>query len=67
MPARLEKLADQADPVNNIFLNDERVKLLRAEVAKTTEPQQLLILKYSLAGELLDSGQNNEALQEFEV
>jgi len=66
MAQRLERLADQANPVNNIFLNDERVKLLRAEVAKATQPGQSLALKYSLASELLDAGNNLEALQEFE-
>jgi len=66
MAERLEQLARQANPVNNIFLNAERVNLLQVEVTKTTDPQQLQILKYSLASELLDSGQNIEALQEFE-
>src|SRR5882672_6564810 len=67
MAERLQKLAAQANPVNNIFLNSERVQLLRAEVARTTEPSQLQSLRFSLACELLDSGQNMEALQEFEA
>jgi len=66
MAERLEQLASQANPVNNIFLNSERAKLLRIEVARATDPQQLQTLRYSLASELLDSGQNVEALQEFE-
>ena len=67
MAERLERLAEQANPVNNIFLNPERVKLLQAEIVKATEPQQVRILRYSLASELLDSGQNLEALHEFEA
>ena len=67
MADRLQKLAAQANPANNIFLNPERVKLLQAEVAKATDPTQLQIMKFSLASELLDSGQNVEALQEFEA
>jgi hypothetical protein len=67
MAERLEKLAQKANPVNNIFLNAERAKLLQAEVAKATEPQQLQGLRFSLACELLDSGQNTEALQQFEA
>src|SRR6266481_623229 len=67
MAERLQKLAAQANPVNNIFLNSERVKHLQAEVVKTTEPSQLQSLRFSLACELLDSGQNTEALQEFEA
>jgi hypothetical protein len=66
MAERLEKLSQQANPVNNIFLNPERAKLLEAEVGKATDPQQLQILKYSWACELLDSGQNAQALQEFQ-
>jgi hypothetical protein len=66
MAARLDQLASQANPVNNIFLNAERAKMLRSEVARATDPQQLQTLRYSLASELLDSGQNTEALQEFE-
>jgi hypothetical protein len=66
MAERLEQLARQANPVNNIFLNAERAKLLRIEVVRVTDPQQLQTLRYSLASELLDSGQNVEALQEFE-
>jgi hypothetical protein len=67
MAERLQRLAAQANPVNNIFLNSERVKLLQAEVAKTTEPSQFQSMRFSLATELLDSGQNMEALQEFEA
>jgi len=67
MAERLQKLAAQANPVNNIFLNPERVKLLQVEVARTTDPTQLQITRFSLACELLDSGQNTEALQEFEA
>jgi hypothetical protein len=65
MAARLQQLADQANPVNNIFLNPDRVRLLQAEIAKTSDPVQIQILRYSLASELLDSGMNAEALNEF--
>src|SRR5882724_3206431 len=47
MAERLQKLAAQANPVNNIFLNSERVKLLQAEVARTTEPSQLQTMRFS--------------------
>ena len=67
MAERLERLADQANPVNNIFLNAERAKLLRSEVAATKDPAQHLSMQFSLACEYLDSGQNAEALQEFET
>src|SRR4051812_16672531 len=58
MAERLEKLAQQANPVNNIFLNAKRAALLQAEVAKAKDPRQVQNLRYSLASELLDSGQN---------
>jgi hypothetical protein len=66
MAERLQKLAAQADPVKNIFLNAERARLLQTEVAKVADPGQHLGLQYSLACELLDSGQNTEALEQFE-
>jgi hypothetical protein len=66
MAERLKKLADQANPVNNIFLNPERAEMLKVEVARAKEPQQIQTLKYSLACELLDSGQNTQALKEFQ-
>lgn len=52
--------------MNNIFLNAERAKLLQKEVAKVTDPGQLFRMQYSLGCELLDSGQNAEALQQFQ-
>src|SRR5260370_42560517 len=61
MAERLEKLAQQANPVNNIFLNAERARLLQAEVAKATDAAQRQSLRYSLACELLYSGQNTAA------
>jgi hypothetical protein len=67
MAERLQQLAERADPVNNIFLNAERAKLLQAEVAKANDPAQHSNLRYSLGCELLDSGQNTEALHEFEA
>jgi len=42
MAERLQTLAAQANPVNNIFMNSERVKLLQAKIATNTEPSQLL-------------------------
>ena len=38
MAERLQKLAQQVNPMNTIFLSDESVKLLQAELATTTDP-----------------------------
>src|ERR1044071_1870366 len=65
MAELLEKLARQANPVNNIFLNAERAKLLELEVAKATNSAQRQNLRFSLASELLDAGRNMEALEQF--
>jgi hypothetical protein len=67
MADRLQILAGRANPLKNIFLSTERAKLLQAELAKAPDTSQHLNLQYSLACELLDSGQNTEALQEFEA
>src|SRR5258708_6456948 len=66
MGKRLQELAARSNPINNIFLNSERVKLIEAEIAKTTDPVLLRALRFSLASELLDAGQNTAALKEFE-
>src|SRR5271166_946376 len=66
MAERLEKLAQQADPIANPFLSAERVKALRPLVELTTDPAKRQGLRYSLASALLDSGQNAQALSEFE-
>src|ERR1700675_3083787 len=49
MAERLQTLATQANPVNNIFMNGERVKLLQAKIATDNEPSQLLSMRFSLA------------------
>src|SRR5262245_18437673 len=67
MAERLEELAQRANPVNNIFLNVERAKLLQVELEKATTPSQRESVGFSLAGELLDSDQNLEALQQYEA
>jgi len=66
MAERLEELARHANPVNNIFLNAERAEMLKSELAKATNFAQRENLRFSFASELLDSGKNMDALQEFE-
>jgi len=66
MAERLEKLAQQADPMNNPFLSIERVKLLQPVVAATTDTNKQQELTYFLACTLLNAGQNAEALRRFE-
>jgi hypothetical protein len=67
MAERLQDLANRTNPENNIFLNNERARLLQIELDRATAPAQRRIIEYSLAGELLDSGQNAEALLKFEA
>ncbi len=66
MAERLQKLAQQVNPMNTIFLSDESVKLLQAELATTTDPKQRQERTFALAFELLNAGQNAEALHQFE-
>ncbi|HTL58641.1 MAG TPA: CRTAC1 family protein [Candidatus Limnocylindrales bacterium] len=66
MGQTLQEIAQKENPVNNIFLNKERAELIRQELAKTTSKQKPE-LRFSLVTELLDSGQNESALQELEA
>ena len=66
MAQRLLDIAAKENPVNNIFLNKERAELIRKELA-TPSSRQKRELRFSLVTELLDSGQNETALQELEA
>lgn len=63
MAAILEKLAETASPAKNPFLNKERA----AELRKETTAQSPAAQRYKLGSELLNAGENREALQIFEV
>src|SRR5215470_5754361 len=56
MAKTLQEVAAAENPVNNIFLNTERAELIRKELAKPSAKQKRE-LRFSLATELLDSGQ----------
>src|SRR5260370_25164369 len=66
MAERLQKLAQQVHPMNTIFLSDECVKLLQAELATTTDPNQRHDRTFALASEPQNAGQNPEALRQLE-
>jgi hypothetical protein len=67
MAALLAKITREADPLRNPFRNAEQAALLRDLVAKATDPQQLLQLRMRLAWQLLDSGEPEGALKQYEI
>jgi hypothetical protein len=66
MAARLQRIADQVNPMDNPFLSQERAQALEAVLRSTTDPNQREVQLYHLAAELLNAGQNQEALHKFE-
>ena len=66
MAERLKEIASQVKPLNCRFLSAERAPLLRAVMASTTDTRQRGELTFQLASELLNAGQNIEALRLFE-
>ena len=64
MAERLQRIAEQVNPMNNLFLSTDRAKLLQSVVAKTSDASRRNEL--TLAAELLNAGRNREALHEFE-
>src|SRR5262245_26882656 len=61
MAALLQKLADTADPAKNPFLNKEKISALRQRLARENTSES----RYALGSELLNAGENQEALQVF--
>ena len=66
VPALLARLADQADPLANSFLNAGRVAALEQELSRIPDRAQALDLWVQLGEELLLAGRSVEAVQELE-
>ncbi len=66
MVARLQAAALTGDLFSNPFRFPERVQVLRDRLAATTDPTQLRAVKLQLAQELLNNGESEKALHEFE-
>src|SRR5437773_7449993 len=66
MAERLQKLAEQVNPMKNRFLSIQRAQLLEPVVAATTDTKRRGDLTFLLASELLNAGQNAQALHLFE-
>jgi len=67
MAALLAKITREADPLRNPFRNAEQVALLRAALAQATDPQQVIQTRMKLAWQLLDSGEPDGALKEYDI
>ena len=63
MAALLQQINQKADPMNNPFRSMEQVAKLREIIARTTDVGQLFNLKMQLVLNLLQIGQNEDALQ----
>ncbi|MEI6106399.1 MAG: CRTAC1 family protein [Opitutae bacterium] len=66
MVARLRAAALTGDLFSNPFRFPERVQVLRDRLAATTDPAQLRATKLQLAQELLNNGESEKALHQFE-
>jgi hypothetical protein len=67
MAALLAKITREADPLRNPFRNAEQVELLRDSLSRPAEPLQLLQTRMRLAWQLLDSGEPDGALKQYEL
>src|SRR5688572_8007811 len=65
MAQRLQELAHGINVMNNPFQNARRAEVLRPLVASEKDPKRRNELLRSFANELLDSGHNEEALQQY--
>jgi len=66
MVALLAKITREADPMRNPFRNAEQAALLRDLLAKATDPREVLQIRMRLAWQLLNSGEPEGALKQYE-
>ena len=66
MAERLQRIAEQVNPMRNPFLSTERAKILEPILASTTDTQRRGELSFLLASQLLNAGRNAEALNLFQ-
>lgn len=66
MAALVQQITREADPMRNAYRSTEQVPLLRAVIARTTDPEKVLALKTQLVQQLLNTGQADAALKENE-
>jgi hypothetical protein len=72
MAERLEKIATEADPMQNPFLNRRAAELFRAQFeqaftnrAQVTPPSALVGMHFKYAYELLNAGESAKAVEQF--
>ena len=67
MVALIQQIYQGSDPLRNRFRSSDQVPLLRALEAQATDPQKRFEVKMQLAKQLLQAGQSEEALHEYEA
>src|SRR5438093_13050664 len=74
MAERLEKIAQEADPLQNPFLNHRAAEIFRKQLEEllqrkgenTPTPGQIAAARYKYAYELLHEGESAAAVRDFE-
>src|SRR5439155_15086939 len=75
MAERLEKIAQEADPLQNPFLNHRAAEIFRKQLEEILQrtgdnaatPGQIAAARYKYAYELLHAGESEAAVREFEA
>ncbi len=66
MAKRLAELAKKANPVRSTYLSDQRVRMLQYQLQRTRTDKDKVALLNHYAEELLNAGQSEEALKQFQ-
>jgi hypothetical protein len=66
MIARLERLAETANPTEVTFLGDRLIEWLRKNLMQPSQPTQRLRMRFELGIQLLQAGRTEAALREFQ-
>jgi hypothetical protein len=65
MAARLEKIAQESDPMENLFLNHQRAELFRKKRSEAVAPAQQVDAQIRMALEYLFAGETETAIREL--
>jgi hypothetical protein len=65
MAERLEKIARESDPVENLFLNHQRAELFRSRLATNLAPRAKVDARIQMSLEYLFAGETETAIKEF--
>ena len=67
MIERIKQIREATNPATQTFMNVERVQMVQRQLSLAVNAQQMVILRFKLAMELLNSGRPEASLQQLQI